>query len=216
MVRFSSPLAASALSRICSAGRRRFGQRASSWLSGSRAAASAGRDDDWRNVADETMRRCSAFTSQPLSMKRSGKPVEQLGMRRQRALAAEVLRRGDDAAAEMHAPDAVDDDARGQRIAAARQPAREAQPIARLIAGKRRQARRRVARDHLAGRIVGAALRADASAAACRISSITMISGTSADERVRRHAQPPKSSADARAIDGSMHAGQEMRRRRRR
>ena len=93
----------------------------------------AGTCEDCWNVADDTISRCSAFTSQPLSMKRRGEAVEQLGVRRQPSLAAEVLLGRDDAAAEVHAPDAIDGDARGERIVAAGQPARQPEPVARLV-----------------------------------------------------------------------------------
>ena len=83
-------------------------------------AIPAGACDDCWNVADVTISRCSAFTSQPLVHEPAGQPVEQLGMRRQPALAAEVLLRRDDAAAEVHPPDAIDGDAGGQRIVAVR------------------------------------------------------------------------------------------------
>ena len=56
-------------------------------------------------------------------------------MRGQPALAAEILLRRDEAAAEVHAPDAVHDDARGERVRAVRQPAREAEAVARLVRG---------------------------------------------------------------------------------
>ena len=41
-------------------------------------------------------------------------------MRRQAALAAEILLRRDQAAAEVHPPDAIDDDPGGERIACER------------------------------------------------------------------------------------------------
>ena len=76
-------------------------------------------------------------------------PIEQLGMCRRPSLAAEVLRRGHQAASEVHAPDAVDDHARRKRVLRRREPAGKAEPVARLIRGEWRQARRRVSRDDI-------------------------------------------------------------------
>ena len=92
----------------------------------------------WR---DGTISRCSALTSQPRSMNVARQPVEQLGMGRQPPLAAEVLRRRDQAAAEEHLPDAVHGDARGQRVAAIGQPAGQAEAVARRIGRERQEAR---------------------------------------------------------------------------
>ena len=88
-----------------------------------------------------------------------------------------------EAAAEVHAPDAIDDDAGRERVLAIGEPAGEAEAIARLVRGERRQAARRLARDDVARRVVGAARQQVRRAAASRISSITMISGTSAMSR---------------------------------
>ena len=52
-------------------------------------------------------------------------------MRRDRALRAEVLARLDDAAAEMHLPEAIDEHARRQRLARIEQPVREPEAVLR-------------------------------------------------------------------------------------
>ena len=76
-------------------------------------------------------------------------PVEQLGMRRRRALDAEVARRRHQAAAEMVLPDAIDPDARRQRILRTRSASRPAQSrrlrdrFAGVGAEDRRASRRR-------------------------------------------------------------------------
>ena len=158
IVRFSRPLAASALSRICSASSRVFGHRDSSWFSGSRAAASAVVTEDWRNVAESTIRRCSAFRSQPSLMKRSVNQSSSSG-----CVGSFPWLPKSSGVATMPRPKcirqtAIDDDARGERVLRRGEPAGETQPVARLIRGERRQARRRVPLDDLARRVVGAAL----------------------------------------------------------
>ena len=85
-------------------------------------------------------------------------PVEELGVRREFSLAAEVFLGRHDAAAEVQPPDAIDDDPCGERIAAAGQPARETKPVARLGSRECWQACRRRAGDGIAGCIVGAAI----------------------------------------------------------
>ena len=62
-----------------------------------------------------------------------GQPVEQLGMRRLLAQLAEVARGGHQPAAEMILPDAVDDDARGERIVRLREPAGQRRAAARGV-----------------------------------------------------------------------------------
>ena len=54
-----------------------------------------------------------------------GQPVEQFGMRRALAHDAEIAGRADDAAAEVIMPDAIDHDARGQRIVGVGEPLRQ-------------------------------------------------------------------------------------------
>ncbi len=76
----------------------------------------------------------------------------------QLSLAAKILLGRDEAAAEVHAPDAIHHDARGERVAAVRQPARQAEPVARLVLREGRQTGGRVARHDLAWRVVPAAL----------------------------------------------------------
>ena len=79
-----------------------------------------------------------------------GQPVEQLRMRRRRALRAEVLARLDEPASEDLLPEPIDGDARDERVALVDQPAREAEPVDGLIVAHRMQragcARRRRAR----------------------------------------------------------------------
>ena len=67
-------------------------------------------------------------------------------MGRQPPLAAEVLLRRHQAAAEVHPPDPVDGDAGGERVAAIGQPAGQAEAIARRIGGERQQLPRGVSR----------------------------------------------------------------------
>ena len=54
-----------------------------------------------------------------------GQPIEQLGMRRPCAAVAEIVRRRDEARAEMLLPDAVDDDPRGPRVVGRSDPVRQ-------------------------------------------------------------------------------------------
>ena len=58
---------------------------------------------------------------------------------------AEVLERGDDAAAEMLLPEAIDDDPRGHRILRRGDPLREREPAARRVAVGARNFGRRIA-----------------------------------------------------------------------
>ena len=51
-----------------------------------------------------------------------GEPVEQFGMRRVAAHRAEVVRRGDDALAEVVLPESIDDDAGRERVIGTREP----------------------------------------------------------------------------------------------
>ena len=78
------------------------------------------------------MVRSRFFIDQPLVHELHRQPVEQFGMRRQFALDAEILRRPDEAAAEQLRPPAIHRHARGQRIVARDQPAREIEARARL------------------------------------------------------------------------------------
>ena len=59
--------------------------------------------------------RCSHLSDQPLAMKRAARSSSSCGMRRLLALRAEIARRLDQRLAEVPGPDAIDDDARGQR-----------------------------------------------------------------------------------------------------
>ena len=69
--------------------------------------------------------RCSGLSFQPLVDELGGQPVEQLRMRRRRALIAEVARRADDAAAEVVLPEAVDHHAGRQRVLGRGDPTRK-------------------------------------------------------------------------------------------
>src|SRR5262249_48143371 len=66
-------------------------------------------------------------------LKRDGKPVEQIGMRRLRAHVAEIVWRIDDAAAEVVVPNAIDDGAPGERVARIADPARQGDTAAAFI-----------------------------------------------------------------------------------
>ena len=78
-----------------------------------------------------TISRCIAFTSQPGSDELGRQPVEQLGVRRRLALEAEVLGGLHQPDAEMLLPEPVDGHAGGQRVLGRRQPAGQAQAVAR-------------------------------------------------------------------------------------
>ena len=71
-------------------------------------------------VATSTISRCSALTSQPLSMKRAASQSSSSGCVGSRPWLPKSSWRRDEAAAEVHPPDPVDGDARGQRVGAAR------------------------------------------------------------------------------------------------
>ena len=93
-----------------------------------------------------------------------GEPVEQFRMRRPPAADAEIVRRGDEAAAEVMLPDPVDHHSRREGMIGARQPLGQFEPAA---AGERRRggppehgdesARHRVARSLQIVRIIGLA-----------------------------------------------------------
>ena len=72
-----------------------------------------------------------------------GQPVEQLGVRGKLAGDAEVAGRAHQAAAENLLPEAVDDDAGGQRMLGPDEPLRQAEPVsgqARPASGEARRA----------------------------------------------------------------------------
>ncbi len=71
-------------------------------------------------------------------------------MEGQLALAAELLAGADDAGAEQSLPEAVDGDARGQRVLGAHQPLRQGQAVARGVLGQRREHGGRPRGDFLA------------------------------------------------------------------
>ena len=74
-------------------------------------------------------------------------PVEQLGMRRRRALRSEVLAGLDQAASEQLLPQAVDDDARHERVVRIDEPSRKTQAVGWQVVAHRVQRPRR-ARIH--------------------------------------------------------------------
>ena len=84
--------------------------------------------------------RCSGLSCQPWSMSHSGEPVEQLRMRGRRAQLAKVVRRADDAAAEVMLPDAIDDHPRGEHVVG------RGDPIGQHACGGRRSGRLSAAR----------------------------------------------------------------------
>ena len=66
---------------------------------------------DWRYVLLVTIRRCSGFKRQPPAINRLANQSSKLGMARPVAIDAKIVGRGDDAAAKMTLPDAIDDHA---------------------------------------------------------------------------------------------------------
>ena len=103
-------------------------------------------------MADEHERPQQRLHAPALLDELDRQPVEQLGVRRRRAHRAEVLARLDEAAPVQRLPEAVDHHARGQRVVAADQPARQAEAIRRQVVGHGRQRRRRVGVHALARR----------------------------------------------------------------
>ena len=87
--------------------------------------------------------------------------VEQLRVRRQASLAAEVFLRRNDALAKVHPPDAIDRDSRRERVLRVRQPVRKSETVAGPIGRKRWQACRGVGSYDFPWRVVGAALETD-------------------------------------------------------
>ena len=90
--------------------------------------------------------------------KLAGEPIEQLGIFGAVALAAEVIDGFHEAAAEEGLPETIHRHAREQRMARVGQPAREAEAVARLVGGKRRERRGSVGADGGATLIVFAPL----------------------------------------------------------
>ena len=139
---FSSPLAASAMSRTISPSTRKRGPRASSRLYGS-FSSSSGVDcaslPVGRRVDDQPVQVLDCF--QPVLDELDGQPVEQLGVRRRLALRAEVLAGRDEAGAEVGLPDAVDERARGRRRLRIDEPPRERQARRRRVRRQRVQDR---------------------------------------------------------------------------
>ncbi len=89
--------------------------------------------------------------SQPWSMKSRASQSSSSGWRGRRALAAEVLGRGDEAAAEEVGPQPVDEDAGRERMVGGGEPAGQAEAIARGVCGERR--------EHLGERVAADAVR---------------------------------------------------------
>src|SRR5436190_11146375 len=65
-----------------------------------------------------------------------GQPIEQLGMRRIIPLGAEVAEAANDAVAEYLRPEAIDRDARRERMLGADEPARQAEAIGGAVCGR--------------------------------------------------------------------------------
>ena len=89
------------------------------------------------------------FTSQPLLDELLGEPVEQLRMRRQRALDAEVVQRFDDPLAEADLPHPIHEDAGRQRVVRRDDPVRPDRaesPVCRCCQERRGSRVRRAAR----------------------------------------------------------------------
>ena len=88
-----------------------------------------------------------------------GQPVEQLGMRRPGAVAAEVVGRLDDSAAEMIVPEAIGDRTPGEHVLGAGEPVGQGGATAPLVlgmgqrkrAGQTGKARERSRADRFAG-----------------------------------------------------------------
>ena len=73
----------------------------------------------------ERLERAASIVAEP-----AGEPVEELGVARLAPHEAEVVGRVDEAAAEVPLPDAVDEDARGERVLASREPGGQIAPAA--------------------------------------------------------------------------------------
>ena len=71
------------------------------------------------------------FDAPALRNEFTGEPIEQFGMRRSRATRAEIARSGDETPAEMMLPDAVDQDAGGERIGRTGKPGGKRRSLAR-------------------------------------------------------------------------------------
>ena len=76
----------------------------------------------------------------PVALKLAGQPVQHVALYGRIALRSEILRRLDQAGAEIQLPVAVDGHARGERMLRAEQPLRQAQAIRRRVLGQRREA----------------------------------------------------------------------------
>ncbi len=83
-----------------------------------------------------TNSRCIFLMLQPSSTKRLRQPIEQFRMAGRLAELAEIAGRRHQAPAEMILPDAIDDDARRQRMIRARQPIGQRRAPARRCPGR--------------------------------------------------------------------------------
>ena len=151
MVRTSRPLAASAPSRICSAASRYDGPRAKPLVGRVLLAARCGVGRRRLAVRRPTARSAAAAPSgsSPDSTNVTASQSSSSRVGRQLALVAEVLRRGDEPAAEEHRPVAVDDHPGVSGWSGPRASAPGPRRFCGRVGGKRRQARGRAGVDAL-------------------------------------------------------------------
>ena len=136
IVRSSAPLAAIIASRTISASSRWIAEApeiADSPDPSRRSPASSNCDDIWY-ASDVMIRRCICLMLQPRSMNSTASQSSNSGCVGGLAHLAEVVQRGDDAPAEVVAPDAIDDHARGQRILRGAEPFGQRAPASRSAA----------------------------------------------------------------------------------
>src|SRR3954469_19997138 len=79
------------------------------------------------------------FKIPPFFHKSASQPIQKFGVRRFSPLSAEVLRRVDEAAAEVALPDLIHQYASGQRVLSIDKPAGEHQAVPWTVGGKRRK-----------------------------------------------------------------------------
>ena len=127
---FSRPARASRLSCSSSASSRRRSIRPKSRFSGSASRSSGGCPTRSLIGGREHDQAVHGLDRPARLHEPAGQPVEQLGMGRRLALAAEVAGRADDPLAEVVLPDPVDHHAGGHRVVGPGDPARQLQPAA--------------------------------------------------------------------------------------
>ena len=163
---------------MISAWRRKRGPRASRRFSGSRSTSSGVTCDDLAvGGADITISFCIAFMIPVQSDELGRQPVEQFGVAGPVALRAEVFAGLDDADAEEHLPQAVDGDARGQRVVGLDQPLGQSEAVHRVAVGAAARKRRGTPAVDLFARLVVLAADEDVRSRGLGISSITMTVG---------------------------------------